>query len=938
VAVAPEPWTASAPEDLPRWEADVVLTDGGTVHVRPIRPDDAGRIEALHGRLSPESRYLRFFSPMPQLSPSLLSRFVNVDYVDRMALVAVLGTDIVGVARYDVLEPNRSEAEVAFTVDDAHQGRGLGTVLLEHLAAYARDRGIARFVAETLPNNSRMLTVFRSAGFGDERHFEDGVVRVAFPIQPTPTSVELMHERERQAAAASVARLLRPRSVAVVGAGRRRRTIGHEVFRNLLRSGFTGPVYPVNRSAVSVASVRAYPSLAEIPDDVDLAVVAVPASEVPRVVAQCGEKGVTGLVVMSAGFADAGPEGAAAQRGLVELARVHGMRLLGPNSMGVANAHEDVRLNATLARGLPPPGRVGFMSQSGALGVAIFDEARRRGVGVSTFVSAGNKADVSGNDLIQYWDTDPDTDVVLLYLESFGNPRTFARVTRRLSRRKAVVAVKSGRVASGRLVSGSPWMGPVGSDEMVDALFRYTGVIRVETIAQLFDVAELLANQPLPAGRRVGIVASAGGPGVLAADAAEDAGLLVPALGTATQAALRALLGEAAAVANPVTVAGTAHADAYEQAIRLVLADPGVDALIVAFQHPLATPPSEVAAAVRRAAETQEQAPGQGGGPAKPVLANVMAADEALPVLRSAERPVPAFDFPEAAAQALARVAGLAEWRARPEGRVPDFADADHDAARTLVLTALAAHPEGTTLGLTAAIELLGTYRIPVAATRPVASAAEAAEAARALGCPVVVKATSARMGSRTGHLGIRFDLTTPPDAARAWDEVTAELGPAPVGPEGRERVAGVGRADGQDAGIVVQAMVPPGVETVVEVITHATFGPLLSFGTGGPAAQIYADRVLRVLPITDLDAAEVVRAVRGAPLLFGWRGAPPADVDALVDVLLRVSRLAGDVPEITGVTLGPVLVSGSGAVAVDALVEVAPYRPLPELALRRLR
>ena len=509
------------PGDLARWEADVVLADGGTVHVRPIRHDDGPRIADLSNRLSEESRYLRFFSPMRTLPPALLEHFVNVDYLDRMALVAILGDDIIGVARYDALPDDRTQAEVAFTVDDIHQGRGVATVLLEHLAAVAADRGLTRFVADTLPGNDKMLGLFRSAGFADAREFAGGIVRVTFPISATPTSIQAVHERERHAAAASVRRLVQPHSVAVIGASRRAQAVGHEVFRNLLRSDFAGPVYPVNPAAVSVASVHAYPSVGDIPDAVDLAVIVVPAADVSAVVDQCGAKGVSGLVIMSEGFADAGPDGAAAQHALVARARAQGMRILGPNSMGVANTASDVRLNATLARELPSPGRVGFMAQSGALGVAILGEARRRGIGLSSFVSAGNKADVSSNDVIQYWDDDPDTDVVLLYLESFGNPRTFARVARRLSARKAIVAVKGARSAAGRLVSGTPWTVPSGSDSVVDALFRHTGVIRVDTLSQLFDVASVLSTQPLPAGRRVGIVANAGGTGALVADACE---------------------------------------------------------------------------------------------------------------------------------------------------------------------------------------------------------------------------------------------------------------------------------------------------------------------------------------------------------------------------------------------------------------------------------
>ena len=888
--------TSLDPGELARWEADVVLADGGTVHIRPIVADDATRLNALHERLSSESKYLRFFSPMPHLSESLLDRFVRVDYVDRFALVAMLGDEIVGVARYDVLDSDHTSAEVAFTVDDAHQGRGLATLLLEHLVAVAAERGITRFVAETLPANNKMLAVFRAAGYGDERHFDAGTVQVTFPIIPTPASVHAVHERERRAAAASVRRLLAPTSVAVVGAGREARGIGHEVFRNILRSGFTGVVYPVNRTATSVASVHAYPDVVSIPDRVDLAVVVVPAADVAHVVEDCGRKGVASLIVMSEGFADAGADGAATERALVEQARAHGMRLLGPNCMGVANTASDVRLNASLARELPPPGRVGFMAQSGALGAAILDEARRRGIGVSSFVSAGNKSDVSGNDLIQFWDDDPATDVVLLYLESFGNPRTFARVTRRLSQRKPVVAVKGGRSDTGRQVSTTPWSTPAVSDGVVDALFKHTGVIRVDTLSQLFDVAGLLSHQPLPAGRRVGILANAGGAGVLVADACEDAGLSVPVLADETVAELRRLVGPGGAVGNPVTLAGTASPPAYEQVLVRLLADDAVDAVIVAFLHPLAAPPSEVAAAVRRAVEAV--------APTKPVVANFMAADEANAVFAAAERPVPVFAYPEAAAQALARAADLVEWRAQANGTVPEFPDADHEGARAIVDAALRDRPDGADLEPAAATALLRAYGVAVAPSRIARSADEAMDGAAAIGFPVSVSGPNG-----AGHVG----LQTPAQVARAWQD----LAPGPV---------------------VVRSMLEAGVDTAVEVTTHPSFGPLISFGTAGPIAEIYGDRELRVLPLTDVEADQLLSAVKGAPLLAGYRGQPAADLGALRDVLLRVSRMAQDLPEVATVRIDPLVASPSGAVAADVRVSVAPYRTRPELALRRLR
>ena len=654
-----------------RWEADVVVSDGGVVHVRPIRPDDGDHLRALHQRLSTETIYLRFFSPIPTLSNAMVERFTHVDYVDRLALVAQLDDDIIGVARYDRLpEPRHDQAEVAFVIDDAHQGRGLGTLLLEHLAAAARENGVAEFVAETLPGNNRMLRVFRDAGFGDERRLADGVVSVRFPISPTEASVAAMHDRERVAAARSVSRLLAPRSVAVVGAGRERGNMGHEVVRTLLQGSFAGAVYAVHPSAYAVAGVRAYPSVLDVPDHVDVAVIAVPAASVPEVVEQCGAKRVGGLVVLSAGFADAGPEGAAVERRLVERGRALGMRMIGPNCMGVVNTAPDVSMNATFAPVTPVPGRVGFLSQSGALGMAILDELGRRGLGVSTFVSVGNKADVSGNDLVQYWEDDDATDMVLLYLESFGNPRTFSRVARRVARRKPILAVKSGRRETSELA--------------VEALFRQTGVIRADTLEQLFDVAVALATQPLPAGRRIGIVGNAGGPVRLAVDAAEGAGLVVQSL---THLASEAGPGD------------------YSSALRGLLGDAEVDGVIVSFVPPLEDVTAKVASAVAEA----------GAGCGKPVLANFMVAGPGPGGgSGSVVAGLPTYLFPEAAAIAFARLVERAEWLAEPEGAVVELPDLDVVGARMLVDKALADSPEGVWLDGGAVQDVLACYGIRV--------------------------------------------------------------------------------------------------------------------------------------------------------------------------------------------------------------------------------
>ncbi|HEY0401587.1 MAG TPA: GNAT family N-acetyltransferase, partial [Blastococcus sp.] len=549
----------------PRWEADIVAADGGTVHLRPICPEDDEGLVGLMERSSDQTRYYRFFGPMKRLSDRDLHRFTHVDHVDRVAFVVLLGDQIVGVGRFDRY-PGTDDAEVAFLIEDAHQGRGLGSVLLEHLAAAARERGIKRFVAEVLAQNSKMVRVFQDAGYKSERSYEDGVVHLTFPIDQTEDALAVSYEREQRSESRSIARLLSPSSVAVVGASNDPGKLGNAVLTDLLGYGFDGPIYPVNPGARHVRGVPAYAGIEAIPGDVDLAVLAVPAEEVAAVVEACRRKRVRGLVVISGGFGEAGPEGRDSERRLVAAARASGMRVVGPNCLGIVNTDPAVRLNASLAPQIPGRGRVGFFAQSGALGVALLERARGRGIGLSSFVSAGNRADVSGNDLLQYWASDPGTEVVLLHLESFGNPRKFARLARGIGRTKPVVAVKSGRHVS--MTAGLAGTSVAVPEQSVAALFASAGVIRVETLAQLFDVGTLLAHQPLPAGDRVAVVGNSTAMGVLVADAVLEQGLQL-------------------AHERPVDIGTGAGPEDFRAALQTALDDDGVDAVVAVFLPPL---------------------------------------------------------------------------------------------------------------------------------------------------------------------------------------------------------------------------------------------------------------------------------------------------------------------------------------------------------------
>ena len=681
------------------------------------------------------------------------------------------------------------------------------------------------------------------------------------------------------------------------------------MLRNLLAGGFAGPVYPVNPGAEYVANVKAYPTVVDVPGAVDLAVVAVPAEAVIDVVRQCAAKGVAGVVVLSAGFGEVGNVGA--QTELREVARGNGMRLVGPNCIGVVNTA--IGLDATFSPYAPAPGRIAMQSQSGALGIAILERSARIGLGVSSFVSVGNKADVSGNDLLQYWEDDPGTDVVLLYLESFGNPHKFARIARRVSRRKPIVAVKSGRSTAGVRAASSHTAAMASPDIAVDALFRQAGVIRVDTLDELFDMALLLGSQPLPSGHRVAIVGNSGGPGILATDACDGAGLEVPELSPVTQAALRAVVDPNAAVANPVDLVASATPEVYEQALGIVLADDAVDAAIVICTPTFAAPPPRIADVLRRSSTTTD----------KPLLGCFLAWPALPPLLRGEPGEqdgahVPTFASPEPAARALARAANYAKWRARPPGAVPDLDAFDADRARALVDAFLIRSPQGGWLPAEDVDELLAAAGVRTAASATVGNAEEAARAAAQLGFPVALKAAGPELVHKSDVGGVRLDLRSEDEVADAYQSMADHIG---------ERMTGG----------TVQQMAVPGVETIVGVVHHPLFGALVMFGMGGIATELLGDTSFRILPVTDLDAAELVRSLRASPLLFGYRGSPPVAVTALEDVVQRVARLAGDVPALTELDINPLIVSPNGAIAVDARAKVGPVPPGPQPDLRQM-
>ena len=890
-----EALTVAAPAppepDYPRhWEADVVASDGGVVHLRPMLPGDADAILAFHARLSERTRYLRYFGPYPHIPVRDLERFTVVDHHARVALVAWLGDEIIAVGRYEGRFGQDSTevegpAEVAFVVRDDHQSRGLGSILLEHLTAAARERGVRRFEAEVLAENGQMVRVFRDAGYQISREFAEGVLHLEFDIDPTERSMEVRGAREQRAEARSVHNVLHPRSIAVIGASTDPSKIGHAVLLHLLRGNFAGPVYPVNPEARSVRGVRAYPAVTDIPDDVDLAVIAVPAAGITEVLDSCLAKGVKALVVLSAGFADAGPDGVTAQHRLAEEARAHGMRVVGPNALGVANTDPQVRMNATLAPAMPAAGRVGFFSQSGALGIALLGTAAERGLGLSTFVSAGNRADLSGNDVLQYWQTDPATDVVLLYLESFGNPRKFARLARRLGRTKPIVAVKSGRWNE---TSAESAAAPV-DESRVQALFEHSGVIRVQNVTQMFDTAQLLAYQPLPAGGRVAVVGNSTALNTLVVDALHGEGLDV--------------------ASQPVDAGTTVSPTDLAAAVSAAGRSDDVDALVVVFVPPLDMSGTAHAEALREAVM----------GLGKPVVTTFLANQGVLAELAvlgpdgvPGRGSVPSYPSPEQAVAALGRAVRYARWRNTPAGENVRPAGIDVQGARALVER----HEGEYVLDDDERTALLRCYGIEMLPFRRVGSAADAVAAAAELGFPVAIKATAEQWRHRVDGAGVRLMVITHQGARQAF--------------------ADLAEASSRDE-VFVQKMGPPGTSCTFALLDDPTFGSLLSFGLSGMATELLGDRAYRPIPLNTVDAAELIREPRAAPLLSGYRGESPVKLDALEDLALRLNRLADDLPEVRSLVLDPVLAGPDGVAVSGSRIVLGPPPTREEAGPRRL-
>ncbi len=885
-------------------QAYALLADGTTVEIRPAGPADFDAVKAMHEAMSPDSTYMRFFNLSRLAAETEAQRICREPRPGHVALLALSAGEVVGCASYDAPAGPGPVAEVAFAVADHMHHRGVATLLLEHLVSFARSHQITVFTAETLAENTPMLKVFADAGLPVHRHYEDGVMEMTIPLPSQVGGIALdsylnaVAERERRADTASLRHVLAPESVVVIGASRRRGTVGRAILDNIRAGGYSGRLYVVNPRARQISGEHCLPSVRDLPEPADLAVIAVPAAAVLDVAQQCGQRGVRSLVVITSGLDIAGCAD------LLAVCRRHGMRLVGPNCFGVAVP--GIGLDATFAARHPQPGSVGLVMQSGGLGIAMVDHLSRLGIGISSFASVGNKLDVSSNDMLMWWEHDGITKLAVLYIESFGNPRKFARTARRVSATMPVLAVEAGRSAVGQRAAASHTAAVATPLVSREALFEQAGVITMHTFGDLVETTALLASQPVPAGRTVAVVSNVGGAGVLAADACTDLGLTVHRAHGLTSRRLRALVPETGAAGGPVDTTAAISAESFRQCLELLAADDEVDAMIALVLPTAAT--GDLVTAIQQA---------DVGVPLAAVVLDQPDSVRLLPRPDGVGR-IPAYGYPEAAAAAVARAARYGAWRTEPRGQVPTFPDIRTEDAHALVRGFFHATLGGGWLPPDKTAELLGCYGIPLAELTPAGSEDEAVEAFRAAAGPVVLKADVPGLIHKTDAGAVELDLRTEADVRSAYRRLTERFGE-------RQRQ------------VLVQPMIAGGTEVIVGVTDDHMFGPLVVFGLGGVATEVFADHAARLTPLTDTDADHLIHSIRSAPLLLGHRGSPGADLGALRDLLLRVSRLADDLPEVTELDLNPVIARPDGAYVVDARIKVRPYQAQDPF-LRKLR
>ena len=888
-------------------QAYALLADGTTVEIRPAGPADFDGVKAMHEAMSLDNTYMRFFNLSRLAAETEAQRICRESRPGRVALLALAAGEIVGCASYDPLGgPSRlgNTAEVAFAVADRMHHRGIATLLLEHLVSFARSRQITAFTAETLSENTPMLKVFADAGLPVQRHYEDGVVEMTFPLPSEGDGTALdsylnaVAERERHADAASLRHVLAPESIVVIGASRHRGTVGRAILDNVRTGGYAGRLYVVNPRARQVSGEHCLSSALDLPEPADLAVIAVPAAAVLDVAEQCGQRGVRSLVVITSGLDAAGCAD------LLAACRRHGMRLIGPNCFGVAVP--GIGLDATFADRHPQPGSVGLVMQSGGLGVALVDQLARLGIGISSFASVGNKLDVSSNDMLMWWEQDGTTKLAVLYIESFGNPRKFARTARRVSGTMPVLAVDAGRSAAGQRAAASHTAAVATPLVSREALFEQAGVITTHGFGDLVETTALLASQPVPAGRTIAIVSNVGGAGVLAADACTDLGLTVHRPHGLTSRRLRALVPDTGTTGGPVDTTAAISAESFRQCLELLASDDEVDAMIALVLPTAAT--GDLVTAIQQADVSV------------PLAAVVLDQPDSVRLLprTGGAGQIPAYGYPEAAAAAMARAARYGARRTEPQGQVPSFPDINAEHARMLVRGFLHTTIGGGWMPPDQTAELLRCYGVPLVELTGAASDDKAVEAFRTVAGPVVLKADVPGLVHKTDAGAVELDLRTEAEVRAAYRRLAERFG------ERQRR-------------ILLQPMIADGTELIVGVTDDHMFGPLVVFGLGGLTTEVLADHTARLTPLTDIDADQLIGSIRSASLLRGYRGQRAADLGALRDLLLRVSRLADDLPEVTELDLNPVIARPDGVFVVDARIKVTPYRPQDPF-LRKLR
>ena len=880
---------------------DALRADGGMVHIRPATVDDMAALQDLHARASDRSIYLRFFSANRRAVPEYVAGLARKNDRDHYTLIAVILDELVGMATFDRVDDD--SAEFALIVDDEHHSEGIGTLLIEHLASVGRHLGLRRFVAEVLSENYAMADVLHNLGFRATSSTEYGSTHVEFLLAPDEHLEAAVDERDRVSDVASLQPLLSPRSIAVIGASARRQTVGHQVLGHIIAGKFTGSLNVVNPKRRSVLGVPSVATPLLLPEAPDLAIVAVPADQVPAVIRQCGQRGARAVLLLTAGFGELGEQGRAMQSVIVAVAREYGMRLVGPNCVGVVNSDPAISLDATFGRAPVTRGRLGVLSQSGAFGLAFLSAAARDGLGVSQFVSVGNKADVSGNDLLLFWEDDPHTAVIGMYLESIGEAARFAHIARRVSRTKPILAIKSGRSEAGRRAGQSHTAAAATSDVFVDALFERAGVLRMSTTQQMIDAGRVLADQPVPAGRRLVVLGNSGGPGILAADSAADAGLHLVELDEATRAAVKAAVPSAASVQNPIDLGAAAAPDEVAAALRAVLASGCADAIVTVFTAVAVTDPKAIRSSIAEVA-TEADIP-------------VVAVEVGMPddrVELDAHRALPIFSYAESAVAAVGDAARYGVIRRRNAAAPPQLDGIDVERARRIVADALRSDHDW--LDPREVDQLLSAFGIPVCAQQLVSTVDEAVAAAHALGYPLVAKITGGAL-HKSDVGGVRVGIRNAAELCHAYADLTA-ISSHPVllqtyaGGDGREAIVGA--------------------------IRDQNIGALVMAGTGGVLADVVGDRAFRLAPVSAAEADEIVDQLKLARLLDGVRGAAPVSRRALREVIVRVSMLVDAVPEITELDLNPVICRTDDCVAVDARIRIAPADTTRDLAARQLR